>query len=1165
MRKCTLLLFTLIPALLNAQTLPGTVNIKTPEATAFDRNIETPVSMYTGIPNISIPLYEVAIKGVTLPISLNYNAGGIRVDQEATWVGLGWSLNYQGEISRKVRGIPDENFFLNGINNSSSSINYFNQLPAPNNQADVELRQSYIIQAKAGGKDYMPDAFYYSLPGYSGKFMFSQEQNKFILFPKEDIAITNDGNQLYSWNAKLPNGVSIDLGEDAFSRLQLNGTSNSPKNTWSIKRINNTNNESINFSYDAFNYTSFKLTGSTFTFDGASSSNNTNIDRFDYTDTRIKTITFPEGTVNFVTASRADMPTTCLSEINVIDKQGNSIKKIRFYYSYFYAASYDIMDIFGLSSTNTIITYAPPPYRYNRLRLDSLTVLSNDLPASRKTYKFSYYEKAQMPSKFSFSQDHWGFYNGIANTGIHSFIPNIMPGMFQGGDRRVKPENSNVFSLKTMTYPEGGATEFVYENNTAGVWDMPAHLSEYYQDDNVINKEAGMSISSFSRTTANPYPDYTSNATRYFKKQFSIPPTGYMSLGTYNWECSTNFGISTAEQYMSAYENNVRFLLEKIESNGTRVFIKEFTTTPGSPNSSGIYQRNGVSNEKINLSVGNYEMTVALTYLGSGSIAEQPYNLYFTLKWRELDPAKQMINVGGLRIKDINYYTSEGVLAKKKHYSYINPYNEQVSNFTSGRVVSFTKYYQVRHRLACTEGPTSGCAVYKDVVCYSNSVAPLETTSGSYLGYDYVNEEEIDVTNTNNSYTTAYHFSFNPPYFSQFYPYLGQAAYEPAEWTRGKLLSKTVYKKGSIIQKEENEYYAWSPHLANATNEDYVQEINTDLISRAYLHYTQIMANQPADFYDRVVADRPDNINWAIDNECISFKYGAGNHQVIQKILGSGSIQYMCIPINVTLPYFSHYTGFDRLKTRIVTNIDDNGNQLKQTENYYYQKTPTHNQLTKTETLNSAQETLTSALTYAADYPTTAPYNTMIQKHMLNVPVEQLNHKNTTFLRSAKTNYQDWGNNIIAPVTIEEKRGTNPSTIMGRYHGYDANGNILSLSKEFDVRATYLWGYNHAYVVAKVAGADYATVSSFINQAILDNPASDQQLRDELNKVRIGLAGNTALVTTYTYAPLVGITSETAPIGKTIYYEYDGFGRLKLIKDQDQNIIKTFQYHFKNN
>lgn len=40
------------------------------------------------------------------PLNLTYNAG-IRPDQEASWVGLGWSLN-PGAVTRTMRGIPDE-------------------------------------------------------------------------------------------------------------------------------------------------------------------------------------------------------------------------------------------------------------------------------------------------------------------------------------------------------------------------------------------------------------------------------------------------------------------------------------------------------------------------------------------------------------------------------------------------------------------------------------------------------------------------------------------------------------------------------------------------------------------------------------------------------------------------------------------------------------------------------------------------------------------------------------------------------------------------------------------------------------------------------------------------------------------------------------------------
>jgi YD repeat-containing protein len=54
----------------------------------------------------------------------------------------------------------------------------------------------------------------------------------------------------------------------------------------------------------------------------------------------------------------------------------------------------------------------------------------------------------------------------------------------------------------------------------------------------------------------------------------------------------------------------------------------------------------------------------------------------------------------------------------------------------------------------------------------------------------------------------------------------------------------------------------------------------------------------------------------------------------------------------------------------------------------------------------------------------------------------------------------------------------------------------------------------------------------------------------------------TAQMTTYTYSPLVGMTSQCDVDNRVTYFSYDGLGRLAYIKDQDGNIVKTTNYHY---
>ena len=106
-----------------------------------------------------------------------------------------------------------------------------------------------------------------------------------------------------------------------------------------------------------------------------------------------------------------------------------------------------------------------------------------------------------------------------------------------------------------------------------------------------------------------------------------------------------------------------------------------------------------------------------------------------------------------------------------------------------------------------------------------------------------------------------------------------------------------------------------------------------------------------------------------------------------------------------------------------------------------------------------------------------------------------------------------------------------------------------------------MWGYNNQYLIAVLKNASYsqiATVLSIDPQKIASEPSPDMSVIDGL---RAKLPNS--LIATYTYSPLIGMTSSTDPRGITTFYEYDGFGRLKSAKDKDGKIIQNFSYHYK--
>lgn len=126
---------------------------------------------------------------------------------------------------------------------------------------------------------------------------------------------------------------------------------------------------------------------------------------------------------------------------------------------------------------------------------------------------------------------------------------------------------------------------------------------------------------------------------------------------------------------------------------------------------------------------------------------------------------------------------------------------------------------------------------------------------------------------------------------------------------------------------------------------------------------------------------------------------------------------------------------------------------------------------------------------------------------------------------------------------------------------YTANGNPIEVIDRSGMHTTYLWSYNDRYLIAEIKNASASQVSSAtssvfgmsITALANANSPNAAQLKNLHSYTGLG----SAMVTTWTYNPLVGVASQTDPSGMSTYYDYDGLGRLKEVYRYENNIVSA--------
>lgn len=542
-----------------------------PNAASMAKYGEIPVDNFTGVANISIPLHTIQEGDLTVPISLNYHTGGIKVTEIASWAGLGWALNAGGSITRQVNGSIDEGgYFSNNIRSEGwyEKGNFYtdeyhrmvaeniditteygcNYDPIPSQQAypppyyeNISNSRQYAEFISKGYYDVQPDIFYLNIPGYSGKFYFNDNQEP-ILDPFQNIKIepvyeaiiptmSVAASRFTYFKVTTPDGTKYFFGGDtsgqnpnALDRTFSSGfgtgdvlAADQIVNSWHLVKIESVNGDySINFTYEKQKFVDFTYNGSTqyskVFFPPVVDDLTKNVSMTVTEEAVLSNIESTHCRMDFIrTVERKDLLVATdlvpylylpfsgespklLDEIN-ITVNGICEKKYELNHTDFPLNNEEnSLDISLYNPIEIIQNPAKHNYARQRPRLNSLRQIPCDSNSGEdQIHEFDYNDdfdesshRFRLPSRLSFRQDHWGYYNfnqALEDTHIFPDLASIPEAVVPSGlddfvhdindfyrdditsDKSANHAYSNAFLLTNITYPSGAVTEIETEGN----------------------------------------------------------------------------------------------------------------------------------------------------------------------------------------------------------------------------------------------------------------------------------------------------------------------------------------------------------------------------------------------------------------------------------------------------------------------------------------------------------------------------------------------------------------------------------------------------------------------------------------------------------------------------------------------------------------------------
>jgi len=1241
-----------------------------PNASSLGKYADWPVSLYTGVPSIDIPLYTLKGRTTSVPVSISYHSSGIKVGEVASSVGLGWALNGGGVITRSVRGLPDE----------AGGVGYFAVRNLYTNPGDLSSAttipsfDSLTTAAVANGlSDSEPDLYMFNALGRSFKFYFSG--NGTIITQPYSKIIIKANYQDSTWRVTMDDGTKLIFGggsavEITASTRSMIKNSDMPSfiSTWYLKSITTPAGEVIRFNYeksvinqDAGFFQVDYLYQTTLASSSCATSPNKqpyhNIETQAVNMLNLSSIESDLGRVLFIndTTGRIDLPGgKYLKEIDVYSKTASKyIQKFKFFYSYSQAVS---------SSVYTSPNANQSKYR---LKLNSIQEIPVD-NSSPKIWTFSY-NPLLLPSRQSYAQDHWGYFNGAVNNS--TFLPVSTgfenPGVYTSGVRDADSTSMAAEMLTKITYPTGGYSTFNFEPNTIATTkdyqaSSSANLNLYLTaNQNPYNNTISQTFTitqgqyvtlainaSFSSSITNDYGPSTNFATVSIINSSQI---AVCSVPISNSKLTG--GRFTSSQYVSLPAGTYTFKISSISSSGDFVSSADFVSIQGNFS---YLQSTGI--RAFNQPVGGLRVKSIIDYAGSGSPVQRNFK-YENPDVPSFDPVNDYLT----SVTD-NTYDCAGTCS-----------NAPVSGGDAGGgstggdggggsgrqqcisvyVIYFNNDGSIRSEgseIRCYTPQTYNKPVATDTVMYAlgNTGTALNNDGESAPDGEAIVYEGAEQMELNDRLETPQ--TGLPGMLISSYVYKARSS--NLKWELGTIQGGTVgYGKVTT---------SCGANGGNGYTVSYFSQANDLNVSESkVLPFLPVV---PLDWRKGLLLNETTYTSSNIPLRKITNDYLFTNRQSIKtyKAANSFNILSSCFTFNhlselVTKSYFTVITEQVQKTRSTLVNYFNNGLDSNYVVTNYFYDNAANLQPTRSESLNSqglSIKTLSRTALEKTDINSSIPLSatasaaidTMVSRNIITNVIESETYNNSSLVGKTITNFALWNNNVL-PQEIKTQDGGNPIQSRLLLNNYDTYGNLLEQQKTSGPLNNYIYDYNSNYPVASVTNGSLANiaytgfeadgtgnwtigsaqrdsvttaftgtksypisngsisksglsaattyvVSYWIKNTAQPTPLtvsgtalSGYPIKGSTNRgwtyyehrvngaTTITLAGTgniddvrlypvNALMSTYTYDPLVGVTSSTDAKNQTTYYEYDGFQRLLNIRDHNGNILKSYDYNY---